>query len=149
MTTNQHPQNDFLLVPGYKPIQNIQQIVRLKGDGNYTNIYSIDQAKPLLVSQTLKYFELQLLPFIRISKSFLINPAYIEQVIEANAKTMYLQFADGTRLPVARRRIVDTQLKLVSQFSHYAGSKTHLKRDANRNIYYCFPNEHLANKSNY
>lgn len=147
MMTNQHPQNDFLLIPGYKPIQNIQHIVRLKGDGNYTNIYSINQVKPLLVSQTLKYFELQLLPFIRISKSFLINPAYIERVIEANAKTMYLQFADGTSLPVARRRIVDTQRKLSTQFSHYAGSKTHLKRDANRNIYYCFPNENLTDRS--
>lgn len=112
--TQQQPQNDPLLIPGYRHIRDTRFMIRLEGNGNYTVIYLSDHSRPLMVSQTLKYFELRLPCFIRASKSSLINPAYIDTVIKQDSKTMYLQLTDGVSIPVSRRRICDTEAKLAA-----------------------------------
>lgn len=96
------------LIPGYRHIHNSQHIIRLEGEGNYTNVYLSQQTKPLLTSRTLKYFQKQLPGFIRISKSALVNPAYVEKMIGSGSTTVSLQLADGTRLSISRRRVTDT-----------------------------------------
>jgi two-component system LytT family response regulator len=111
---NQPLQDNPVLIPGYRHFQDTHLMMRLEGDGNYTLIHLSGRSHPLLVSQTLKYFELQLPFFIRASKSSLINPAYIDTVVKQDSKTMHLRLTDGARIPVSRRRIIDTEAKLAA-----------------------------------
>ncbi len=104
--------NKPLLIPGYRHITDAQLIIRLEGDGNYTLIHVRDAAQPLLVSYTLKYFQLQLPQFIRVSKSALVNPGYIDRVVKTGPKRLFLLLIDGTTIPVSRRRIVYIRQRL-------------------------------------
>ena len=103
-----------LLIPGYRHLQDPALIGRLAGSGNYTLIYLNDTRHPLMVSQTLKYFERHLPGFIRVSKSALVNPVCIQQVVQVDAKTMHLKLRDGLTIVVPRRRIVDTLARLAA-----------------------------------
>ena len=106
-------------IPGYATFKDFDAIMRLKGNGNYSFIYIKGQARPLLVSQTLKFFEDRLPHFLRVSKSMLVNPAFIQKIIQYDAKTMHLWFTDGTRVDVSRRRIETVTMRL----STYVSSK--------------------------
>ena len=99
-------------IPGYGHFRDAQLVVRFEGNGNYTIVHLSTDERPLLVSQTLKRFESQLPGFIRISKSDLINPSYVQKVIQKEAKVMYVQLIKGPRLLISRRRISETLFKL-------------------------------------
>ena len=99
-------------IPGYRHIQNAQLISRLEGDGNYTLIYLRDAVRPLLVSQTLKYFECQLPNFLRVSKSLLINPVVVDHIVRLDAKTVHLHLLDCGQVTVSRRRVVTIMARL-------------------------------------
>lgn len=101
-----------LRIPGYSHVQDTQLITRLEGSGNYTIVHLRNDLKPLLVSQTLKRFERLLPDFIRISKSDLVNPSYVQRVMQKDAKVMYVQLIKGPRLLVSRRRIGTTLAQL-------------------------------------
>ena len=103
-----------LRIPGYRRLKNAELIIRLEGNGNYTILHLRDEAKPLLVSQTLKRFEEHLPHFIRISRSTIINPHYAKQIIQEDAKVIYIKLTNGLCLLVSRRRIVDTLARLRS-----------------------------------
>ena len=102
----------LLRIPGYRHLQDPQLIGWLEGSGNYTNIHLKGNLKPLMASQTLKYFELHLPGFVRVSKSSVVNPSYIQRVIKVDAKTMYLELMDGITIAVPRRRILHTLARL-------------------------------------
>ncbi|HEX9957233.1 MAG TPA: LytTR family DNA-binding domain-containing protein [Fibrella sp.] len=121
MTTRQ-AQSNRLLIPGYKNFQNPESIIRLEGSGNYTIIHLRRESRPLMVSQTLKYFEDQLPGFIRVSKSSLINPMFVERPIHFDTKTVHLLLKDGTSIAISRRRIVDTINRLDAQVRGAWGS---------------------------
>ncbi|MFD2937574.1 LytTR family DNA-binding domain-containing protein [Spirosoma flavum] len=97
-----------LRIPGYRHLQNGLLISRLEGNGNYTIVHLQGDHKPLLVSQTLKRFESILPHFIRISKSMMVNPTVVQQVIREDAKVVYLKLTNGLCLPISRRRIPET-----------------------------------------
>lgn len=101
-----------LLIPGYRHIKDRRLIIRLEGDGNYTLFHLKGYQKPLMVSQTLKYFENQLPGFIRVSKSSFVNPEYIDRIVKAQARSMYLLLTDGARVVVSRRRMAEIQATL-------------------------------------
>lgn len=93
------------LIPAYRHIQDLDQLVYLEGAGNYTLLYFLDRASPLLVSITLKYFERQLSGFIRLSKGILINPHFISTVTREGHKRLLIELRTGGKFGVARRRI--------------------------------------------
>jgi DNA-binding LytR/AlgR family response regulator len=66
----------------------------------------------LLVSQTLNFFEDRLPQFLRVSKSMLVNPAFIQKTVQYDAKTMHLWITDGTRVDVSRRRNETVTMRL-------------------------------------
>lgn len=99
------PTVNQLHIPGYRHLQDPDLIQRLDGDGNYTRITLVGQESPLMVAQTLKYFEAQLPHFIRASKSTMIHPAIIKGTIQTDAKTLHLQLSGGRQVLVSRRRI--------------------------------------------
>ena len=105
-------QTGFVLIPGYRDPQNTRRMIRLEGNGNYTIIHFVDSSKFLMVAQTLRYFEEQIPDFIRVNKSALVNPTYIEDVTRAGSKIMFLRLTDGVELLVSRRRINDVTMKL-------------------------------------
>lgn len=102
----------LLRIPGYRHLQNRQHISRLEGIGNYTLIHVSNDPKPLMVSQTLKRFEQHFPNFLRISKSVLVNPRYVERVIKENSKVLHLELNNGLCLLVSRRRIPETLARL-------------------------------------
>ncbi|GAB3772028.1 hypothetical protein GCM10028818_11670 [Spirosoma horti] len=110
----QQMQTGFVFIPGYRDPQNTQRMIRLEGNGNYTIIHFADSSKILMVAQTLRYFEEQIPDFIRVNKSALVNPAYVEELIRTGPKTMILRLNDGIELLVSRRRINDVMMKLAA-----------------------------------
>lgn len=90
----------------------IISIVRLGGTGNYTLILFIGGRKPLLIAQTVKTFQRQLPHFIRVSKSALLDPAYIENVIRLETRRTDLRLTTGLVVGVCRHRVVHTLTEL-------------------------------------
>lgn len=81
----------------------VSDILYLKADDNYTEIYTQYQA-PVIASKTLKYFE-ELLKdrnFIRIHQSWLIQLSQLEEYLKADGGSV--RMSDGKILPVARQR---------------------------------------------
>lgn len=80
----------------------IQDLVRLEADSSYTHLYTT-QKKKITASKTLKYFEemLEEHGFLRVHKSHLINPAFIERI---NGDHTMIFMTDGGEVEVSRRK---------------------------------------------
>jgi DNA-binding LytR/AlgR family response regulator len=92
------------LVINHKTSQKVfvNNVILLKGDSNYTTIY-LKHGKSKIVARTLKFFEphLQTQGFLRVHRSFLINPDYIENY---DAQYDVLTMANGYEACISRRR---------------------------------------------
>ncbi len=94
-----------LAVPTLEGIMfyNINDIVQLEANRNYTNIFFIDRSK-ITASKTLKEFE-ELLPadvFFRAHHSHIINLGYIKRYIKGDGGQIELQ--TGVYVDVSRRK---------------------------------------------
>lgn len=80
----------------------ISQIIFLKGENNYTHIYTKSNIK-ITIPRCLKYFEEMLITgdFIRIHRSYIINFQYVKLI---NLLEKKITLVDGTELAVSRRR---------------------------------------------
>lgn len=81
-----------------------EEILRLQGDGNYTQVVLADGRK-LLLSKTISYL-LELMPegmLLRISKSHAINPVYLESVF-LRRRQRYVCLASGEKLEISWRK---------------------------------------------
>lgn len=80
----------------------ISQIAHFESDGNYTNIFLISGEK-ILSCKTLKRYEerIKSYHFLRIHKSFLINPS---QVVSFDTSTNTIKLLSGKLIPVARAK---------------------------------------------
>ena len=76
-------------------------IIRLEGDGNYTQFH-LAGGKKYLSSKTMKEYEEILLMngFVRIHKSHLVNKDFIENYLNEGAVVL----SDKTALPISRQR---------------------------------------------
>lgn len=82
---------------------NAHEIIYLQGDGNYTYVYTI-LGKRYLISKTMKAIQTILnAGFIRIHKSYTINPIHLVARIEPDRVLL----SSGQQLPIARRRIIE------------------------------------------
>lgn len=90
-------------------------IIRLKADNNYTIIYLSD-GKEIIVSKTLKDFEAILTDsyFIRVHRSDIINLIFLKEFM-SNGN---LILKDGTRLNISRRRHKEFLQVLRTYFKH-------------------------------
>jgi two-component system, LytTR family, response regulator len=84
-------------------VVNLQDIVRLESDSNYTNFH-LTTGKKLTVTKPMKEFESLLAPegFFRIHQSHIIRLDRVRKVVKENGDRVYLN--DGKALPLARRR---------------------------------------------
>jgi DNA-binding LytR/AlgR family response regulator len=80
-------------------------IFYLQADVNYTIIYYCDGSK-VVSSFTLKKYEQkeELRAFLRVNKSFLLNPEYISNY-EQIGKQAIVELANGRKVNVSRRKI--------------------------------------------
>lgn len=79
----------------------INDIVRLEAESNYTHIHLKDKKK-MIVSKTLKSFEDQLLKnnFCRVHSAHLVNMAEIERYVKGDGGVLIMK--DGANIPVSR-----------------------------------------------
>jgi len=82
---------------------NVQDIIRCESEKNYTTFYLIGGQK-LLVSTTLKEYEIMLLPmgFFRSHQSHLINMIYFDHYIKGDSNTIVMK--DKSNVPLAIRK---------------------------------------------
>lgn len=82
---------------------NLNEIVWIKADGNYSNIKLINKEE-LVVTQTLKKLEENISNknFIRTHNSFLINKDKVLQLVKSDGG--YLVMTDEERIPLSRYR---------------------------------------------
>jgi len=82
----------------------VKDILVIKGEGNYSNIFTQD-GKRILTCRTLKYFATMLADyqFIRPSKSALINPDSIEHIDFKYQKAIRL--VNGDVISISRRNV--------------------------------------------
>ncbi|MHA8050433.1 LytR/AlgR family response regulator transcription factor [Aquirufa sp. ROCK-SH2] len=83
---------------------NPETIKFIEGEGNYSIVHFDDGSKRLSC-RTLKYFEnlLKNFPFIRPSKSYLINTTYIKAVELKSNKSIILH--DDIAIGISRRNV--------------------------------------------
>jgi two-component system, LytTR family, response regulator len=112
----QHPKKQFnkLAIPTLEGLlfYDVNEIVHLEANSNYTNIYFSNKSK-ILASRTLKDFE-ELLPenvFFRTHHSHLINLNYIKRYIKGDGGQIELQ--NGNYVEVSRRK-KEEFLKIIS-----------------------------------
>ena len=77
------------------------EIIRLEGEGNYTQFY-LSNGKKYLSAKTMKEYEEILVHhnFLRIHKSHLVNRNFIESFLNEGMVVL----KDSTLLPVSRQR---------------------------------------------
>ncbi|MEO6284317.1 MAG: LytTR family DNA-binding domain-containing protein [Dyadobacter sp.] len=97
--------NEFRLAIPYQDgvaFLSLNEIIRLQGEGNYTNIF-IKGQNAVLSSRTLKYYEEMLdeFGFIRTHKSHLVNPKFVSKLM---ADHDVLELLDGARVEISRRK---------------------------------------------
>lgn len=84
---------------------NIEQILYLQSDSNYTYIYSTGQQKYMLVALSLCKIQesLEHASFVRINRSSLINTKHISGVIR-DKTTLEVTLVNGKQFRSSRRR---------------------------------------------
>jgi two-component system LytT family response regulator len=82
---------------------NLRDIVRLEGEGNYTDIY-LRSGERITVSKTIRTYEdlLESLNFFRVHKRHIINFNHIRKYMRGEGG--YLIMDDNTKIEVARRK---------------------------------------------
>ncbi len=77
----------------------MEDIIRLQGNGNFTDIYLRDKSKKM-VCRFLKHFsEILPLSFIRVHKSHIINTNYVKSYHKNSGG--YLTLEDGTEIEIS------------------------------------------------
>ncbi|MCC6384576.1 MAG: LytTR family DNA-binding domain-containing protein [Bacteroidia bacterium] len=110
-TVNQNNQRICVPVLNGLTFLNVSEIVRLKSDSNYTQIFMKD-GKTMMVSKTLKEFDelLSAQNFFRVHQSHLINLAFISQYTKGQGG--FVTMTDGSEIEVSIRK-KEAFLKLV------------------------------------
>lgn len=79
-------------------------IIRIEGNSNYSWIYFAGGRKVLMSTTLLKYQQ-DLPAFIRVHKSHLINPAFIDRLDYRGPSACGIYLKDNTRIPVSKHRL--------------------------------------------
>lgn len=104
VSQNQLSMNKIVLLVGntYELI-NVENIIRLKSDNNYTEFY-LSSNRKIIASKPLKFYEdkLPASKFIRVHQSHLVNADYIKQL--EKGKYALLTLSDGSKIEISQSR---------------------------------------------
>lgn len=84
-------------------ILDVDQIIRIEGDGNYSTFY-VEQGEKVISSKKLKSY-IQQLPsqkFVQTHQSHLVNVAFVRKMLFEDGGFLLLK--DASKIPLARRR---------------------------------------------
>lgn len=77
----------------------MEDIIRLQGNGNFTDIYLVDKSKKM-VCRFLKHFnEILPYPFVRVHKSHIVNFNFVKSYHKNSGG--YVTLADGTEIEIS------------------------------------------------
>ncbi len=97
----QKPEKRQVILPtleGFEVVK-MEEIVRLQGNGNFTDIYLANGSKKM-VCRFLKYFaEILPFPFIRVHKSHMINVHYVRAYHKGNGG--YVTLENGSEIEIS------------------------------------------------
>lgn len=95
------PEKQQVILPtleGFEVVK-MEEIVRLQGNGNFTDIYLCDKSKKM-VCRFLKHFsEILPYPFIRIHKSHIVNFNFVKSYHKNSGG--YVTLEDGTEIEIS------------------------------------------------
>lgn len=97
---------------GYPQPVTINSIVWLEGEANYTRVHYHDETSSI-VTQPLQWFE-QHLNFIRVHRSAIINPFYVQEFVHKKGRSGWVRLTNGTVITVSRIRLELTAARLVA-----------------------------------
>jgi DNA-binding LytR/AlgR family response regulator len=104
MKTYQQKGNNALFILNHRTSKKVfvNSVVLLKGEVNYTTVY-FENGKTKLIAHSIKFFEpfLESHGFLRIHRSFLINPNHVKTYIEGQD---ILIMSNGQEANISRRR---------------------------------------------
>ncbi|GAB4024873.1 LytR/AlgR family response regulator transcription factor [Spirosoma koreense] len=90
----------------------IDSIVWLEGEANYTRIY-YQNGTFSIATQPLQWFEHHL-DFIRVHRSAIINPAFIQEFVQQRGRSGWVRLLDNRVIPVSRNRLEQTAARLTA-----------------------------------
>ncbi|MCC5916316.1 MAG: response regulator transcription factor [Cryomorphaceae bacterium] len=92
----------------------LREISFAKADGNYTEIFLVDQKKCIVSSKPIKYFEevLEEFDFFRVHKSYLVNLRNVKSYKKSDGG--YLVMKDGSTVDISRVKKDELLKKLES-----------------------------------
>ncbi|WP_085535981.1 LytR/AlgR family response regulator transcription factor [Massilibacteroides vaginae] len=97
----EHPERRQVILPtleGFEVIR-MEDIIRLQGNGNFTDIYLVDKQKKM-VCRFLKYFnEILPFPFVRVHKSHIINFYKVKSYHKSSGG--YVVLEDNTEIEIS------------------------------------------------
>lgn len=88
----------------------LNSIVWLEGEANYTRVH-YQNGTFTLVTQPLHWFE-QHLNFIRVHRSAIINPVYIQEFGQKKGRKGWVRLSDNRIVSVSRDRLEKTTFQL-------------------------------------
>ncbi|MCU0469335.1 MAG: LytTR family transcriptional regulator DNA-binding domain-containing protein [Arcicella sp.] len=104
MKTYEQKGDDSLLIINHKTLKkvSVKNVVLLKGDVNYT-VFHLLHGREKIVARSIKFFEkfLETHGFLRVHRSFMINPNYVEMY---NQEKDILTMRNGHEATISRRR---------------------------------------------
>ena len=101
--SQKNPKKIVLPIGNMLEFFDIDEIVRVESDSNYSHIYLVNQKK-ITLSKTLKDVEENIKgePFFRIHQSHLINTNHIDKAVKG--ENAYVVMKDGTTFTISRNR---------------------------------------------
>lgn len=104
MKNKPNPQHSILLQNAHT------QVIRLEGAENYTK-FIFDDGRTKLMSYTLKNYDDTLnFPFVRVSKSCIVNIHFCSNFCEDNKR---IKLSDGCEIQISRRRLGEVSKYIV------------------------------------
>lgn len=98
--------NRRIAIPSHEKIHYhyLDEIIRCESNHNYTRFFFTDKSNNILVSKTIKEYEIQLdsYGFIRPHQRHLVNIKYVKSFLKHDGGSLELK--DGTTIPVSRRK---------------------------------------------
>ena len=104
MKTYHQTGNKSLLIINHRTLKKIfvNDVVLLKGDISYTTFH-LQCGGEKVVAHSIKFFEpfLETHGFLRVHRSFMVNPNYVENY---NQENEFLTMSNGQKANISRRR---------------------------------------------
>ena len=89
----------------------INSIVWLEGEASYTRVH-YDNGGFSIVTQPLQWFE-QHLDFVRIHRSAIINPIYVQEFVQKRGRSGWVRLLDNRVIAVSRNRLEHAASRLI------------------------------------